>query len=514
MPLSVWKKLSLPELTPTRMNLELANRSVAYPVGVAEDIFVKVGKFHFPTDFVVVDYNVDPRVPLILGRPFLRTAQALMMYGEKFFSETEMKIILSCDKHSQNILKSIDSLVEETGIFLSHFNDSSPDYETFCFDIKEKSSGSPTSRSDHSLPDYEAFYFDDDHIEEKSSGSATTYSDFSLPEYDSFIFDLSIDPFPPADRSVSHQEEFADELAHIISPPEYDHFYFDLEIVLGEFTRVLEENVFDFKGLTINELNDPSLLLSDCDSSLSKEFSEIDLLVLFPSGNKDKVFDPRIFIIKRVQYKRFHILPLDDFSTMSFVSESLLLTDPSKIETFLSFPFGNEDKSKGLDSKSLSGFQKQFPPTNNQLRSSSNPEGHMLLHDGQIVTETVQRRALGNVGNTGSRGNQSYGNATTADMKNVICYNCRGEGHVARQCKEPNRAKDSQYFKDKMLLMEAKEKGVTLDAKAEAFLANVECITPYDQPLAMATTNIFESNHEMHYDQTWMTAPNAVSSYS
>ncbi|GKF38056.1 reverse transcriptase domain-containing protein, partial [Tanacetum coccineum] len=60
MPLSVWKKLLLPELTPTRMTLELANRSVAYPVGVAKDVFVKVGKFHFLTDFVVVDYDVDP----------------------------------------------------------------------------------------------------------------------------------------------------------------------------------------------------------------------------------------------------------------------------------------------------------------------------------------------------------------------------------------------------------------------------------------------------------------------
>ncbi|GKA28935.1 reverse transcriptase domain-containing protein [Tanacetum coccineum] len=78
MPLSVWKKISLPELTPTRMTLELANRSVAYPVGVAEDVFVKVGKFHFPADFVVVDYDVDPRVPLILGRPFLRTTRALI----------------------------------------------------------------------------------------------------------------------------------------------------------------------------------------------------------------------------------------------------------------------------------------------------------------------------------------------------------------------------------------------------------------------------------------------------
>ncbi|GJU66143.1 reverse transcriptase domain-containing protein [Tanacetum coccineum] len=84
MPLSVWKKLSLPELTPTRMTLELADRSVAHPKGVAEDVFVKVGKFYFLADFVVVDYDVDPRVPLILGRPFLRTARALIdVHGEE-----------------------------------------------------------------------------------------------------------------------------------------------------------------------------------------------------------------------------------------------------------------------------------------------------------------------------------------------------------------------------------------------------------------------------------------------
>nr|GFB96604.1 reverse transcriptase domain-containing protein [Tanacetum cinerariifolium] len=65
MPLSIWKKLSLPELTPTRMTLELADRSITHPKGVAKDVFVKVGKFHFPTDFVVVDFEADLRVPLI-----------------------------------------------------------------------------------------------------------------------------------------------------------------------------------------------------------------------------------------------------------------------------------------------------------------------------------------------------------------------------------------------------------------------------------------------------------------
>ncbi|GJU14013.1 retrovirus-related pol polyprotein from transposon TNT 1-94 [Tanacetum coccineum] len=136
----------------------------------------------------------------------------------------------------------------------------------------------------------------------------------------------------------------------------------------------------------------------------------------------------------------------------------------------------------------LSGFQKQFPPTNNQLRTSSNSRTHATVHDGHIVTEPVQRKAPGNVGNTGARG------------KKVICYNCRGEGHVARQCKEPKRKMDSQYFKDKALLMEAKEKGDVLDAEAEAFLADVECTAPYDQPQALTTTNMFQANHKDAYD--------------
>nr|GEZ93979.1 reverse transcriptase domain-containing protein [Tanacetum cinerariifolium] len=78
MPLSMWKELSLPELTPTCMTLELTYRSVSKPIGIAKDDSVKVGMFHFPADFVVVDFEPDPRVPLILGRCFLKTGRALI----------------------------------------------------------------------------------------------------------------------------------------------------------------------------------------------------------------------------------------------------------------------------------------------------------------------------------------------------------------------------------------------------------------------------------------------------
>nr|GFB94881.1 reverse transcriptase domain-containing protein [Tanacetum cinerariifolium] len=60
MPLLVWEGLSLPELTPTCMTLELADRSVSKPIDIAKDISFKVGVFHFPTDFVVVDFEPDP----------------------------------------------------------------------------------------------------------------------------------------------------------------------------------------------------------------------------------------------------------------------------------------------------------------------------------------------------------------------------------------------------------------------------------------------------------------------
>nr|GEW87446.1 hypothetical protein [Tanacetum cinerariifolium] len=99
----------------------------------------------------------------------------------------------------------------------------SSEFLTKSSSISPKSFLEETTSFDNSLPEFENFCFD---LEEISSGSTTTHSDISLSEYDSFIFDLSNDQFPPTDRSDSTHEEFADELAHIISPLEYDCFYF------------------------------------------------------------------------------------------------------------------------------------------------------------------------------------------------------------------------------------------------------------------------------------------------
>ncbi|GJW93407.1 reverse transcriptase domain-containing protein [Tanacetum coccineum] len=154
MPLSIWKELSLPALTKTRMILELADRTISTPTGIAEDVFVKVGTFFFPADFVVVDYVADPRAPLILGRPFLRTARALIdVHGElmtlrhddqsvtfkvgdtKTFSYNIIESVnrvdvidIACEEYVQEVLeisKRSDFLMEEIDAFLEH-DDSIP----------------------------------------------------------------------------------------------------------------------------------------------------------------------------------------------------------------------------------------------------------------------------------------------------------------------------------------------------------------------------------------------------
>ncbi|GJY26818.1 hypothetical protein Tco_0401544 [Tanacetum coccineum] len=234
-----------------------------------------------------------------------------------------------------------DSLVEETDTLLSQIDDSFPKYETFCFDIKEKSSGSTTSLSNHSLLEYESFYFD--HIEEKSSGSTTIRSDYSLPDYDAFYFDNDHIKEKSSGSTMTHSDFLFLNMIHLSLIFRLIRFHLPIGAVPGEFTSVLEKNIFDLstKGFTSIELNYP-LLLYDCDSSLSKEFSEIDLIVSFPLGNKDIVFDPGI-IIKGVQFQRFQI-PLKSFSTISFESYPLIMTNPPEIDIWTSFPSRNEDK--------------------------------------------------------------------------------------------------------------------------------------------------------------------------
>ncbi|GJU85028.1 hypothetical protein Tco_1292574 [Tanacetum coccineum] len=237
------------------------------------------------------------------------------------------------------------------------------------------SSGSTTTRSDYSFPDYEDFYLDDDHVEEKSSGSTTTHADFS--QYDWFIFDLSINPYPPADRSDCYHGEFVGELAHIISPLEYDCFYFKNEPDLGEFTMDVVEDIFN------NQIREPRVhvpnvlpthptLHLDSDFTLSSDSLESDLVVSFPSGTRNKIFDPGILI--GVQSMIF--LSPDEFC-FSFICDPPLPV----IDTLL--PFSSENENKVVNTGILALEEKSTPYSSHRGFKASKLSYHkspMLIH--------------------------------------------------------------------------------------------------------------------------------------
>nr|GEW74535.1 DNA-directed DNA polymerase [Tanacetum cinerariifolium] len=188
---------TIKKLTHTLMTLELADRSITRPKGVARDVFVKVGKFYFPTDFVVVDFEADPRVPLILGRSFLRTGCALIdVYGEE--------ITLRYNPKSSN-----PSLVSNPLISKSDF----------CKEPIVKSSSptlTPFGESDFFLEEIEDFLND----ESIPTGIKNSFYD---PEGDILYLEklLNEDPFqlPPMDLK---QAEETKAKYSIEEPPELE----------------------------------------------------------------------------------------------------------------------------------------------------------------------------------------------------------------------------------------------------------------------------------------------------
>nr|GFC53913.1 hypothetical protein [Tanacetum cinerariifolium] len=155
--------------------------------------------------------------------------------------------------------------------------------------------GSTTTHSDISLPDYEVFYFDDDHAKEISSGSTTTHYDISLPEYDSFIFNLA-------------NEEFVDELAHIISPPEYECFYFRDLPDQGELMSVLNSGIREnlpyatLVNLPIKDDHSPLLAYVVWIFVACLMYPVIPPY-LHPFGNENTIFDPGITIYHFYSFK-------------------------------------------------------------------------------------------------------------------------------------------------------------------------------------------------------------------
>nr|GEW97544.1 reverse transcriptase domain-containing protein [Tanacetum cinerariifolium] len=206
MSLSIWKKLKLPMLNDTKMVLELADRTISKPTGVAENVFVKVGKFYLPADFVFLDFIVDPRVPLILGRPFLSTAYALIdVYeGEIILRHDDQSLTLKCgDKpsisynnfQSLNKVDLIDATCKEYSQEVLGFSDVANEVSTLYFEpivLNSTPTLTPFNESDFYLKEIE------DCLNKDSNSEEVEDSEFDI-ERDILILKalLNSDPEPP-----------------------------------------------------------------------------------------------------------------------------------------------------------------------------------------------------------------------------------------------------------------------------------------------------------------------------
>ncbi|GJU88482.1 reverse transcriptase domain-containing protein [Tanacetum coccineum] len=241
MPFSVWKKLNLPNLTPTCMTLELADRSISRPIGIAKDVNVKVGVFQFPADFVVVDFEPDPRVPLILGRCFLKTSRALIdVYeGELTLRVGNEAITYNLDQTSRYSVNYNDMTANRIDVVELACEEYSQEVLGFSDVI---ASGNPTPGYDpivsNSSPTLTPFGDSDFLLLEEADAFLALADDPTSPEVDESYYDpegdililealLNSDPSPPPNQGnylpeIRKELKICEAKTSIDEPPEVE----------------------------------------------------------------------------------------------------------------------------------------------------------------------------------------------------------------------------------------------------------------------------------------------------
>ncbi|GKB96324.1 reverse transcriptase domain-containing protein [Tanacetum coccineum] len=342
-PLLVWKKLGLPELISTRMTLELANRTICTSAGIARDVFVLVRKFTFPVDFVIVDYESDPRVPLILGRPFLRTARALIdVHGEeKILRDGEEKLTLNM-RH--DTLSYYNKPKKESINMIDIYNVSHKDYLEDLFTnekITNHQSGNPTFSSHTDLTSLEVnddiFDPEGDIIENLLNLDKTKYLPLYYDNPLSGSTTSSLHSLLISETSDYFLEEFADELAHFAFPPGIDYLPFDAESDLREIEYFLNHDPIEEMDSILEDSVDKNSPDDNLVDTISEMFTDEHALDYSSPPLWDD-YDDELFDLETVNDNTYDD-PFD--SKEEKIKDSKILIDeldPPGSSDFLPFP--------------------------------------------------------------------------------------------------------------------------------------------------------------------------------
>ncbi|GJV34939.1 reverse transcriptase domain-containing protein [Tanacetum coccineum] len=280
MPLSVWKKLGLPKLISTQMTLELANRDICTPKGIARDVFVLVGKFTFLADFVIVDYESDPRVPLILGRPFLRTARALIdVHGEEMILRNGNERLILNMRHDTSSYSNEPH--QESINKIDVYNVSHEEILKDLFATNHLS-GNPTSSSHPHLtsPEVNDDIFDPEGdiiknlLNLDKTKDLPPYHDNPLSGNPTLISEPVTKSSSFSPHLLPSKKEFANELALITFPPGNDDLPFDVESDLREIEYLLNHDPIKEMDFTLEDLVDENSLDDNLDDTISEMFTD------------------------------------------------------------------------------------------------------------------------------------------------------------------------------------------------------------------------------------------------
>nr|GEY07363.1 hypothetical protein [Tanacetum cinerariifolium] len=271
---------------------ELKCKAQADLAGIAKDVFAPVGKFTFPADFVIVDYESDPRVPFILGRPFLRTARALIdVHGDEMIPrDGDERLILNM-RHDTSSYSNQPQ--KESINLISVFNNSSEDFLEDLF--SNQPSGNPTfpSHPELTLPEVQNIF-------DSEGGNVLLKKLLDLDSTKDLRPPLHVNPLSGSTTYSSSQllEEFTDELALITFPPKYDDdLQFDVESDLKEIEFLLHQDI----DSSLKDSIDQSNLVNPTDNFVDSMPEKESLRAMFekPDIHAQIWKNQKVFMVKQ-----------------------------------------------------------------------------------------------------------------------------------------------------------------------------------------------------------------------